>query len=423
MPLVTAPVVTPPTTEPPPPIELPEIGYAAVTYIDPAGTRWPMTDITADWYTLADGVSGLGAAPYVLTSDPRPRGGARLRHVQPQPRTIVWPVLVKGADHEGFTANWRQLARAFTRTLRRGPDGTRTAGTLEVARPDGSRRTIAVYYQEGWDGLGRVATGITWDSAVLTLWCEDPYWVDAETVTVHREQGSGLDYLEPFPSVSSSQVLGATVVHNPGDVEVWPTWTITGPASLVTFTRDDTGESFAIDPSQVAGSLLATEQVIVSTDPPRVTKKTAEVQTIDLGAASAGTITITFDGQTTGGIAYDAAAATVRAALEALPNVQVGDIAASGGPLPDTISLSFAGQYLGIDVPEVTVTPTGLTGGTVTVATTTEGATVNWVGTLNWPAAVLWALDPSDNPVTFQLDGAAAGSAVDLSFNPRYETA
>jgi hypothetical protein len=335
----------------------------------------------------------------------------------------VWPVLVKGADHTAFTANWRQLAAAFTRTLRRGPDGTHTAGTLEVARPDGSRRTIAVFYQDGWDGLGRVATGITWDSAVVTLWCEDPYWVDAETVTVHREQGSGQDFLEPYPSVSSSQVLGTTLVHNPGDVMVWPTWTITGPASLVTFTRDDTGESFAINPSSVSGSLLATEQVIVSTNPPRVTKKTAEVQTVDLGAASAGTITITFDGQTTGSIPYNATAATVRAALEALPNVEVGDIAVSGGPLPDTITLSFAGQYLGTDLPEVTVTPTGLTGGTVTVDTITEGATVSWVGALNWPGAALWALDPGDNSVTFQLDGASAGSAVDLSFNPRYETA
>ncbi|WP_432124067.1 phage tail protein [Streptomyces sp. C10-9-1] len=423
MPLITAPVVAPPTPDTPPPIELPEIGYASVTYIDPAGTRWPMTDITADWYTLADGVSGLGAAPYVLTSDPHPRGGARLRHVQPQPRTIVWPVLVKGADHEAFTANWRALAKAFTRTLRRGPGGIRTPGTLEVARPDGSKRTIAVYYQEGWDGLGRVATGITWDSAVVTLWCEDPYWVDAETVAVHREPGSGEDYLEPYPSVSSSQVLGASTVHNPGDVMVWPTWTITGPASLVTFTHQGTGEAFAIDPSQVSGSLLATEQVVVSTDPPRVTKYTAEVQTVDLGAATAGTITLTFDGQTTSSIAYDADAATVQAALEALANVAPGDVTVTGGPLPGTITLSFAGQYLGIDVPEVTVTPTGLTGGTVTVDTTTEGATVNWVGALNWPGAVLWGLDPGDNPVSFQLDGAATGSAVDLSFNPRYETA
>lgn len=86
MPIITAPVVTPevPTV---PPIELPEIGYASITYVDPDGRRWPMTDLSADWFTLAKGVSGLGAASYVLTADPHPRGGSRLRHVQAQDRT------------------------------------------------------------------------------------------------------------------------------------------------------------------------------------------------------------------------------------------------------------------------------------------------------------------------------------------------
>ncbi|WP_435643357.1 phage tail protein [Streptomyces sp. H49] len=317
MPLFTAPVTTPEAPAPPP-VEVPEIGYAAITYVDPTGTRWPMTDLTADWYTLAEGVSGLGAAPYTLTSDPHPRGGARLRHVQAQPRTIVWPVLVKGADHTEFTANWRALARAFTRTLREGP------GTLEVARPDGTVRTIAVYYQQGWDGRGQTATGITWDSAVLTLWCEDPYWVDAQAVTVHREAGTQVDYLVPYPSVSSSQVLGATTVTVPGDVDVWPEWQITGPASAITFTREDTGDAFTLDMTATPhGALLAGETVTISTDPPRVRSGTGE----------------------------------------------------------------------------------------------------NLIGGLNWPAAALWSLPPGTTPVTFQLDGAAGGSAVDLTFYPRYETA
>ncbi|MFD5251338.1 phage tail protein [Streptomyces bobili] len=323
MPLVTAAVVGPET---PPPIDLPEVGYASVTYIDPAGNRWPMTDLAADWYTLAEGVSGLGAAPYTLTSDAHPRGGARLRHVQPQPRSIVWPVLVKGADHMVFTANWRALATAFTRTLRLGSDGSRTAGVLEVARPDGTRRTIEVYYSQGWDGQGRTATGITWDSAVLTLWCEDPYWVDSQAVVVHREYGVGADFLVPYPTVSSSQVLGATTVTNPGDVDVWPTWTITGPASLITFTRADTGDAFTLDPSDPDighGALLAGEQVTIRTDPVQVRYQ---------------------DGS-------------------------------------------------------------------------------NWVAGLDFPDAVLWSLPPGTTDVTFQLDGAGAGSAVDMTFNPKYETA
>lgn len=401
-----------------PPVSVPELGYISATYYDPAGGAWHLTTPSAGWYTLADGVSGLGAAPIEVTTDPYPRGGSKVRHVQPTFRTIVWPLHVYGATHLEFVGRWRALARAFSRTSRDGP------GVLEIARPDGTRRRINVYYQEGFDGQGsRNASSTLFDSAILTLFCEDPYWVDPVTQSVHREYGTSSPFLTPYPTVSSSQVLGATTVTNPGDVIVWPEWTITGPASLITFTRTDTGDAFAINPTSVSGSLLATEKVVVSTDPPRVRKYTAEVQTINLGAATAGTITIGFDGQTTASIAYNATAATVQTALEALSNVDAGDIAVSGGPLPGTISISVAGQYLGTDVPAVTVTPSGLTGGTVTVATTTQGAVVNWIGAVNFPGARLWGLDPGDNDITFQLDGSGAGSAVDLTFNARYETA
>lgn len=98
-----------------------------------------------------------------------------------------------------------------------------------------------------------------------------------------------------------------------------------------------------------------------------------EVQTINLGAATAGTVTITFDGETTAAIAFNATAATVQAELVKLSNVNAGDITVTGGPLPGTVTLTFGGRYAGVNVPQVTVTPTGLTGGTVTVATTTEG--------------------------------------------------
>ncbi|MEU9245881.1 phage tail protein [Streptomyces sp. NPDC048385] len=319
--------MAPPVTEEPPSsgtiVPLPEIGYASVQYTDPSGTVWPLTDRdSAGWFTLADGVSGLGAVSYDLTSDPRPRGGAKLRHAQPQPRTIVWPLFVQGSDHMQFLQRWRALATAFTRTLREeeGP------GVLEIARPDGTRRTIEVFYLDGFEGQGKRGYYRDADSAVISLWCEDPYWTDPVPQTVHRETGALTSFLNPFPTVSSSQVLGSTVVTNPGDTTVWPTWTITGPASLVTFTHSGTGESFTLNPNASAighGNLLSGEKVTISTDPPSVT-------------------------------------------------FQNGD---------------------------------------------------NWIGGLNWPTATLWGLAPGDNPVSFTLAGSGAASAVDLTFNPRYETA
>lgn len=106
-----------------------------------------------------------------------------------------------------------------------------------------------------------------------------------------------------------------------------------------------------------------------------------EVQTIGLGAASAGTVTIGFDGETTAAIAFNASAAAVQTALELLSNVEPGDIVVTGGPLPGVITLTFGGQYAGENVPTVVVTPTGLTGGTVTVTPVTAGGSSESNGT------------------------------------------
>jgi len=60
----------------------------------------------------------------------------------------------------------------------------------------------------------------------------------------------------------------------------------------------------------------------------------AEVQHLDfVNQATAGTWTLTYDGQTTAAIAYDASIADVQAALELLPNVSAGDITVGGDNL------------------------------------------------------------------------------------------
>ncbi|MEU6016977.1 hypothetical protein ABZ826_23880 [Streptomyces sp. NPDC047515] len=104
----------------------------------------------------------------------------------------------------------------------------------------------------------------------------------------------------------------------------------------------------------------------------------SEVQTVTVtGAPTGGTYTLTFSGQTTAGIPFNATAAQVKAALEALSNINPGDVLVSGGPHPGTaVVVTFAGQYMGDDQPQMTASATGLTGGTtpaVTVATSTAG--------------------------------------------------
>lgn len=99
--------------------------------------------------------------------------------------------------------------------------------------------------------------------------------------------------------------------------------------------------------------------------------------------ATGGTFTITFAGTATAAIAFNATAAAVQAALELNPNINVGDIAVTGGPgnaggtTPYVITFLADGQYGNVDAPTITTGAGSLTGGagTATPATTAGGTT------------------------------------------------
>ncbi|MDN5930423.1 MAG: hypothetical protein L0I24_05070 [Pseudonocardia sp.] len=98
-----------------------------------------------------------------------------------------------------------------------------------------------------------------------------------------------------------------------------------------------------------------------------------EAQTVTItGTPTGGTFTLTYGGQTTATIAYNATAAAVRSALIALSSVEEGGVTVSGsagGPY----TVTFSG---GLNVAAMTASGAGLTGGTtpgVTIATATEG--------------------------------------------------
>lgn len=117
---------------------------------------------------------------------------------------------------------------------------------------------------------------------------------------------------------------------------------------------------------------------------------TDEVQTLTEGGSGLTSFTITWNGQTTTSIAAAASAATVQAALEALSNIGVGDVAvtgSAGGPY----TVTFGGTLADTNVAAMTTTPTGGSG-TVTVATPTAGGadgaadgTEKFVGLLLFP--------------------------------------
>lgn len=258
----------------PPPVEVASPDIPIAWWFAPDGSRWDLWSTKNGWWTTDAGITGaFGAAPVVFTTDNSPRGGTSMRWIQPDARTITWPLRVEGDTHAEFLSNWRAISDAFTQTRRGGP------GTLVIARPDGSARQIDAYYQEGWvESGGQGLSQVRYDMVSLTLYCPDPYWRDAQPTLVTRSFSTAGSYLSPYPTVSSSQTLGNTTITTHSQVETWPDWTITGPATSITATNNTTGISWSLTPSDVLGrNLNAGETITITGNPPDIEGPTASV--------------------------------------------------------------------------------------------------------------------------------------------------
>jgi hypothetical protein len=105
---------------------------------------------------------------------------------------------------------------------------------------------------------------------------------------------------------------------------------------------------------------------------------TSEVQTVTVtGTPTGGSFKLTYAGQETASIAFDAAAATVQTALQNLSTIGMNNATVTGGPGPGTPwVVTFAAALAGIDTFLLTLSTNALTGGTsptVTIVETTPG--------------------------------------------------
>lgn len=108
------------------------------------------------------------------------------------------------------------------------------------------------------------------------------------------------------------------------------------------------------------------------------TSPVSEVGTITkAGTVTGGTFTISVDGSTTAAIAYNAANATILAALNAIPTVQPGDVVLTGGGAASVstgaLTLTFGGRLAGKAIVVSTGSASLTGGGTYDWAETTAG--------------------------------------------------
>lgn len=182
---------------------------------------------------------------------------------------------------------------------------------------------------------------------------------------------------------------------------------ISGGSTTKTYDVTFYGTYGGIDLPDMVGAIVGTE--VSSLGIAEVTAGGAaagnEVQVVTIiGGPTGGTFTISFAGQTTGAIAYNASAATVETALEALSNIDVADIAvtgSAGGPYTCT----FGGVYAGLDVPLMTVSGASLTGCSVSVIVTNEA-----VAAVNELQSITLANTPTGGTFTLTFNAETTGA-------------
>ncbi len=274
-------------------------------------------------------------------------------------------VAVSGLDGGPWLVEFTGSLSASTQTLLTG-NGASLAGqsvsvtTTTAGQPGDNHRLTIV----GTQALSQT------DPVGFLLTPNEPDGTATGTVASHQTDAQWLSLLAHVYGLSSSSSLAMVR-------------TTSTTASTRTYTIEV--EIVAEKAGQVVLAPTVSRSTIVSYDPDAVVTSTVvssggnsanEVQVVTLpGNPSGGTFTLTFQGQTTASLAYDASAAAVEAALEGLSNVGSGGVSVTGdngGPW----TVEFTGGLAGTDVAQMTASGASLTGGTVAISTV-QGAVAN----------------------------------------------
>ena len=171
--------------------------------------------------------------------------------------------------------------------------------------------------------------------------------IGGESVSIPHDV-SEADLTAAIESLGGEYVGNVTVVETaPGE------WSVTFDVGAI---GSPVAMGFDADTLEVGG--VVADQASLTMD---VAGSAAvnELQSVSVNHALGGTFTLTFNGQTTEPIAYNASAGNIRSALEGLGGINSGDVTVTGnvgGPW----SVGFTGAMAGSDVSELTVDLAGL---------------------------------------------------------------
>lgn len=230
-----------------------------ITWTGWDGSVWDLTDETGGVFATNDGSVGFGFAPAdIFTSSSAALAGSRYRGSRTGERRIRLPLQV----YAGSSAAWFAMEKRFWLTMRRDRPGTLTV----VQKSTGEARSVAArFVTDGQPAYTHDPGARGWADYSVELLAEDPYWRGAPIRRTFAGSAP-VDFLPDAPGdpfvISEGSNLSTATIRNPGDVDAWPVWTVSGPTTAVTL-----GVGSA--EIGVPGELMGDDVLVIDTDPRR----------------------------------------------------------------------------------------------------------------------------------------------------------
>lgn len=216
---------------------------------EPLSTKWSDHTGTA----LMPGALGLELVPRTLKTRPRVDGdGVEVVRPVVGMRELTFPLWVEGTSRADYLTKRRRLQAHLA---------SRRGVRVTHIEDDGETMWAQGHYVGGMEGQ-HAYDGQTSQLYAPTLRCGDPYWHMPEVNEPFLLE-EGTPWF-PFPPL---QLRGSLLqerrdVVNPGDVDSWPRWTVTGPGQGFAIVHHDTGRSIEYDATIIPG-----QQVVIDTRP------------------------------------------------------------------------------------------------------------------------------------------------------------